>query len=302
MKHVTGYTDTERFRSLEDLQRDSADLCLVYCGWEYCDPGYRYGPNKRTSYVLHIVRSGKGTLEINDQKYELGEGDAFLIGPEIEAWYEADRQDPWSYMWIGFTGYRAQEYAEHAGFSAQVPFREVKCGKKLNQYIDGMLEAHQVCYEDELKRNGYLMLFFAALMEDYNRMEPKMESQHNYPGKVYVKHAMEYIACHYREKIKINELAAYIGVNRSYLTSSFKKTIGCSPQEYLIDLRMEKAKDMLRNTTMQINAVAAAVGYTDQLAFSKIFKQRCKVSPRDYRAQKEKVEYHEKKGVFHGRS
>lgn len=46
----------------------------------------------------------------------------------------------------------------------------MNCGKELNSYIDGILEAHQLSYTDELKRNGYLMLFFATLMEDYKRL------------------------------------------------------------------------------------------------------------------------------------
>lgn len=85
MKHVSGYTNSARFRALEDLQKDSADLCLSYCGWEYCDPGHRYGPNMRTTYVLHIIRSGRGTLEIHNQKYVLTAGDAFLLSPNMEA-------------------------------------------------------------------------------------------------------------------------------------------------------------------------------------------------------------------------
>ena len=109
---------------------------------------------------------------------------------------------------------------------------------------------------------------------------------------------MDYIAYHYREKIKINELAGYIGVNRSYLTSSFKKSIGCSPQEYLVNLRMEKAREMLRNTGMQINAIAASVGYHDQLAFSKIFKQHYGVSPKAYREMGEELRLVSEKGAY----
>lgn len=221
-----------------------------------------------------------------------------MLCPDVEAWYEADWEDPWSYMWVGFTGYRAQEYAGHAGFTKRTPIRKVNCGKELNSYIDGILEAHQLSYTDELKRNGYLMLFFATLMEDYKKIVPAIANQHSYPGSVYVKHAMEYIAYHYREKIKINELADYIGVNRSYLTSSFKKAIGCSPQEYLVNLRMEKARDMLRNTGMQINAIAAAVGYQDQLAFSKIFKQHFGTSPKAYREMGEELQLVSEKGKY----
>ena len=87
------------------------------------------------------------------------EGDAFFIAPEVEAWYEADKKDPWCYMWVGFTGYRAEENAEHAGFSRRNPIRHVECKEQLNQYLDGILAAHQLSYTDELKRNGYLMLF-----------------------------------------------------------------------------------------------------------------------------------------------
>ena len=104
-----------------------------------------------------------------------------------------------------------------------------------------------------------------------------------------MKHAMDYIAYHYREKIKINELADYIGVNRSYLTSSFKKAIGCSTQEYLVNLRMEKAREMLRNTDMQINAIAAAVGYQDQ---------HFGASPKAYREMGEELQLVSKKGDY----
>lgn len=100
---------------------------------------------------------------------------------------------------------------------------------------------------------------------------------------------MEYIKHHYNESVKIGDLADFIGVNRSYLTSSFKKTTGCSPQEFLVNLRMDKAKSLLKKTDLSINAVAGAVGYTDQLAFSKVFKKHCGKSPRMYREEKSEL-------------
>ena len=68
MKQTTGYTSSARYKCLEDLQKNSSGLCLTYCGWEYCDPGHRFGPNKRTSCVLHIVKEGKGILEMDKKK------------------------------------------------------------------------------------------------------------------------------------------------------------------------------------------------------------------------------------------
>ncbi|NCC45246.1 MAG: AraC family transcriptional regulator [Clostridia bacterium] len=217
--------------------------------------------------------SGKGTLEIGKKTYELGVGDAFLISPDTEAWYQADWDDPWSYMWVGFTGIKADECAMNAGFSLKSPVRKIECMEELYRYIDDMIDAHQLSFADELKRNGVLMLFFSVLIDDYKKQEPGIVLSRPYPGSVYVKHAMEYITHNYDKRIKINELADDIGVNRSYLTSSFKKAIGCSPQEYLVNLRMEKAKSMLKKTDQPVNSVAQAVGYTDQLAFSKIFQE-----------------------------
>lgn len=223
-------------------------------------------------------------------------GGAFFIPAEAEAWYEADQEDPWAYLWIGFAGMKSLECAENAGFTLKSPVREVECVQRLYEYVDAMLEAHQLTFSDELKRNGLLMMFFSELIEDYKRWMPNQIQQYSYPGSVYVKHAVEYISHHYDQKIKINELADYIGVNRSYLTSSFKKALGCSPQEYLVNLRMEKARSMLKKTDLPINAVANAVGYTDQLAFSKIFKQHFLLSPKAYREQQEELVIIEKKG------
>lgn len=301
MSHTVGFTNSARYKCLEDLQKDSVDLCLTYCGWECCDPSHRFGPNKRNAYVLHMVRGGKGVLEMNKKKYELTKGDAFLIPPGVEAWYEADRDDPWSYMWIGFVGLKADECAGGAGFSMKNPVRKIDCIQEVNQYVDQMLEAHQLSYANELKRNGLLMMVFSALIEDYhsNSVSAGVSVNHAYPGSVYVKHAMEYITHHYNERLRINELADFIGINRSYLTSSFKKTVGCSPQEFLVNLRMEKAKSLLKKTDSSINAVANAVGYTDPLAFSKVFKQHCGMSPRMYKEEKNELVIKQQKGDYY---
>lgn len=302
MTQTTGYTSSARYKCLEDMEQNLTGLCLSYCGWEHCDPGHRFGPNKRISDVLHIVKEGKGTLEINEKEYHLSKGDAFFIPANTEAWYEADQEEPWVYMWVGFTGYKSGEYAEHAGFSLESPVRAVQEIDKLAEYIDCILDAHQLSYVDELRRSGYLLMLFSELIEDYSKNVPDDVSKTSLSENVYVKQAMDYIGQHYREKIKINEIADKIGVNRSYLTSSFKKMMGCSPQEYLVNLRMEKAKALLLKTGMQIHAIAASVGYEDQLAFSKIFKQHYGLSPKNYRElTKEELVIKSQKGDYQKR-
>lgn len=297
MNRTTGYTSSAKYKCLEDIQRESAEMCLCYCGWEQCEPGHRYGPNRRKTYVLHFVGGGHGTLEINGRQYRLEKGDAFLVPPNTEAWYEADQKDPWFYSWIGFSGVKAKECMDNSGFTQKRPVRRINCIVHVQELIEKILEEFQLSYKCELRRNAYLMLIFSDLVEEYMKEAPGL-SHYSYPGTVYARYAIDYINQHYNEKIKIADLATYIGINRSYLTSNFKKATGYSPQEYLVLLRMDKAASMLKNTDMSISDVAASVGYGDQLAFSKIFKQYYGVSPRTFRESEDQLVLCTHKGEF----
>lgn len=296
MKRETGFTNSAKFRCLENLQNDSVDLGLVECGMEECEPGYRFGPNGKSTYLLHVVVRGKGKLEMNQKVYPVNCGEAFLICPDEEAWYEADLEEPWFYIWVRFTGLKAYECVTGAGFKKEAPVHRVYCIDALRECVEKMLEAHQLTYGDELKRNGELMLFFSALIADYHQNILKGGyNKRVYPGVVYVKYAMEYISQNYGTDLKINKMADYIGVNRSYLTTCFKKEVGCSPQEYLLKLRMDKAASMLRKTDLPIHTVASEVGYSDPLAFSKMFKQRLGMGPRAYREMEDELVVKDKK-------
>lgn len=246
--------------------------------------------------MLHFVSEGSGTLEVNGNQYNINKGDAFLLLPDTEAWYEADKENPWFYSWIGFSGAKAKVCMDNAGFSVKKPIRTVECLSHIRELIEKILEEYQLSFKCELRRNAYLLEILADLVEEYMQESPG--AVHFYPGSVYAHHAIDYINRHYNEKLRIADLATYIGVNRSYLTSSFKKETGYSPQEYLILLRMDKAASMLRKTDRSINDVAAAVGYSDQLAFSKIFKQYYGVSPRAFRESEEQLVLCTHKGEF----
>ena len=285
MKQKPGFTNSLKYRSLNDLQNESVDLFLAYCGYEECTSGHRYGPNQRKFYVLHVVTAGKGTFEVNNEVYHLGKDDAFLIPPGLECWYEADKENPWTYMWLGFLGLKAEECVIHSGFSKRNLIRKVSNTAKLYNLVNGMLEAYEVTYSNELVRTGLLNLFFAQLIDEYSKQFSQTEIKYSRSEIGYVKYAIAYISENYSSKIKINELADRIGVNRSYLASSFKKATGYSPKEYLLNLRMEKVKALLKETDLPINSISNAVGYTDQLAFSRMFKQYTGLSPKAYREE-----------------
>jgi AraC family transcriptional regulator of arabinose operon len=100
-----------------------------------------------------------------------------------------------------------------------------------------------------------------------------------------VDYALQYIKLHY-EHITVQDIADYIGINRSYLTSIFKKQLQVSPKEYLMRFKLNIAAKQLTDTTMSIQEIATGIGYDNPLTFSKIFKQEYGISPRHYREEK----------------
>lgn len=286
MKNQTvGYTETLNYKRLENLQQTVSmgsmnPLNLSYCGKENCRPGWFFGPYARRNYLIHVVTSGKGIYRVSGQELPVSAGQAFMIYPGVETFYRADTITPWSYMWIGFNGFAAEETVERIGFDRNHLIIPIENTEKLSICMERIFDARQLTYVNELKRMAAFYDFLASMMEE-NRSE---KTEKNYSDIIYVKMAVDTIMALYHTKIKISDIADKIGINRSYLTSIFKREMKMSPQAFLIQVRLERAAQLLRETDMLIGNVAFAVGYSDALSFSKAFKQKYQVSPSEYKA------------------
>ena len=95
------------------------ELRLRHCGYEKCAPGHSFGPAVRGSFLIHIVLEGRGSYMVNQQTYRLGAGDGFLILPELQTFYKADDDDPWTYVWIGFEGRSAEDVIHDMGLGRE---------------------------------------------------------------------------------------------------------------------------------------------------------------------------------------
>ena len=92
---------------------------------------------------------------------------------------------------------------------------------------------------------------------------------------------MDYLDQNYAH-VKTADVSAYLGINRTYLSAIFRKKMYMSPQEYLIQLRMDKSRQLLQKN-WPVYMIAQSVGYDDQLAFSRMFKKKFGVSPENFR-------------------
>ena len=99
----------------------------------------------------------------------------------------------------------------------------------------------------------------------------------------YVKEAVTFIEQNFQNDITVEDIAAFCNLNRSYFGKIFHDTVGKSPQEFLISYRMSKAGELLKMTSLSIADIGNAVGYPNQLHFSRAFKNVYGVSPRAWR-------------------
>jgi two-component system response regulator YesN len=95
-----------------------------------------------------------------------------------------------------------------------------------------------------------------------------------------------YVLDHFEDSsLNIRSVAEHVHISAPYLGRLFKRTMGQSFNEYLNDVRIEKATLLLHNINMKIGDVAAAVGYENQSYFQVLFKKKNSMTPGDYRAQ-----------------
>ena len=295
MHKGTKYTSSEKYHCLEYLKRNSVELYLNYCGKEACEPGHSYGPDKRSEYLLHYVLNGKGSFSYPGHNYEIKSHEAFLILPDEVTTYHADQKDPWTYVWIGFNGTKAEDCLRQAGFSSENRVGHFENAEYIEKCVIKILAAHQLTYAHDLIRQINLMLLLSELIQEYQEIAPQTKLT-EYPHQTYIEYATEYIEHHLHENIKVTDVANYVGLDRSYLTKLFKKTFEVSPQDYLINLRMGKAASLLKTTDYTIAQIAEMVGYNTSLAFTKAFKLKYDISPGAYRTSSEELTYSSKKG------
>jgi AraC family transcriptional regulator of arabinose operon len=274
-------TKIMRFESYDNVYRKDVDFTLRYAGMECCHPSHRY-EGQRPEYLLHVVFSGKGVVDWSSmERRQLDSGSVFLIQPNQDFCYKADEKDPWCYGWVGFSGNKAKEYIESIGFSNGVKFWEAHQLWNVKAKLQELIEyLNQYSSEAFLGVEGLFLLFIQALQNTHSNV-----SDTDHLEDLYIQSALDYIKRNYHTKISVESIADYVGLERSYLCSLYKKERGHTLRDELIRFRMEKAQTLLTGTQYKVSEIAHLVGYDDYSSFCRRFKSYYNVSPSDMRSR-----------------
>ncbi len=97
-----------------------------------------------------------------------------------------------------------------------------------------------------------------------------------------IKRIIDYLASHYMENISLASLANLFHINKSYLCQLFKQQLGKNFNDYLTEIRIEKAKELLLNSENNVNTVGDLVGFSNPSYFTKVFKNLVRATPSEY--------------------
>lgn len=263
------------------------DLGLFQFGWERCTPAHSFGPAARNHYLFHYILSGTGTLMADDSKgvtqtYSIKSMQGFMIFPNQITTYVADKQLPWEYVWLEFDGLRVKSLLDTIGLSLDKPVYHARNKSLREDMANEMLYISRHKDESPFHLIGHLYLFLDYLLRS------AADEQLEHSSKLrefYIHEALTYIEHNFQNEITIEDIAGVCGLNRTYFGKIFKEALGKTPQEFLLNYRMLKAAELLKLTSLSIGDVGLAVGYANQMHFSRAFKNNYGISPREWRYQ-----------------
>ena len=215
------------------------DLSVFECGKEECIKSKVIYLTKKDYHLFHYVTNGKGTIIINQKSYSLSRGMIFFIPRQTDAIYFPDKDNPWSYSWVGFDGEKVDEYLEFLNVSISNPIIEDK-NRTYRRHFDELISRYTMNGFIDIFAIGALYELFGELISDSKSSKALNRSF------VTIQLAKDYIHNNYQFNITVDNVAQNANVTPNYLSALFKKEEGMSTKTYLTKVRMEKAMSLLK--------------------------------------------------------
>ena len=256
-------------------EHEFPDIRLEKCVVSEYSPSQTDTVNVGKGSLFVIVKEGKGSVSISDKRYVITKGNGIAVCQCENISIKSDSIEPFTLLLIHITG-----KSTHSIIAA---IEKCENGPMLNLGINSRVydTANELIGECSKSYNtdySILLAFYDFINSiDEQYLERKIPTKN-----VYMTRAVEYIKKNYNKNISVENIANLLGIERSYLSRLFKTHKNKSTQNYIIDYRMHKAKKMFEEEDMNVSQVCAAVGYTNIYCFSRIFKSRVGMPPKEY--------------------
>lgn len=269
-------------------------LYVTTVGYSKVDPNENY-PNEKhpqshqlswdrgrilNDYYLVFISKGKGDFcSAYSDAAAVHEGNCFFLFPGVWHRYKPDIKSGWEEYWVGYHGSFADQLMKQDFFSFRQPVTEVGLNKELLTLFNKMLDLVKhalVGYPQQL--SGLLL----QVLGQINNAIITREYDNNPVAKLISK-ARFLMHESFEQTLHMEELAQQLPMSYSAFRKNFKAITGQSPHQYHQNLRLERAKELLESTVLNIDEIADQTGFESVYYFSKLFKKKTGTSPKHYR-------------------
>ncbi len=233
-------------------------------------------------YYLIFISNGHGVFESAlTEPTTVTAGTCFFLYPGVWHRYKPHSNSGWEEYWIGFKGSYADELMNKGFFDSVSPFINVGLNPDLLSLLHKLLATVQA------SSAGYHQVIAGIALQilgTLNAVSIQQEDEHDTTAKLISK-AKFLLEEALDKTVDMEKLVRELPMGYSKFRKAFKLSTGESPNQYHLNLRLNKAKDLLTSTALNINEVANQTGFDSVFYFSKLFKKKNGVSPKFYRME-----------------
>lgn len=258
------------------VQSGDSHFAVNLAGISYCDESYIIRRDKSALLVAEYVIRGEGTVLLDDRTYHAGANDIYILPAHHDQLYFAHRENPWEKIWVNVTGTLPESLLREYNPGNMLVFPDAG-GREYFERIHEIGKNDQ--YSGSEKHNKAALVFHELLQYLYGRYYEK--EVFSCRETVVLK---EYLDNHIRQNVSLKELSELVFLSESQIVRIFKRDTGKTPHEYLLELKMEYGKRLLKNTRLMVREISEYLGFSDEHYFSYLFKKKTGNTPLNYRA------------------
>ncbi|OJG95861.1 AraC family transcriptional regulator [Enterococcus thailandicus] len=276
--HKKGFS----FMSYANAQIFNPEIIYAFDPWN--EEGNKSDIHTHDFLEISIVLEGQANYTIEEQEFQLNAGQIMLFNPGTHHG-EEQRTGTYSHqLHIGLTNISLDGLKRN-----HLPTKKaiLNLGEYQWEFLDKawrlVKEYSEEQPEFQLMVKALIIEMLVLILRSLEKVQDNtvtLALSKNAKRKQYlVNHAIYYLENHHTQEITLEQLADTLYVSPTYLSKVFKESTGMSPINYLIQVRLKHAKELLANEQLTIREISQAVGYQDAYHFSKLFKKYYGVSP-----------------------
>lgn len=244
-------------------------------GISYPDPSYKIVRNNSSIACFEYIINGTGTVSDGIHTGCPEKDDVYMLLERRNHRYSSDRENPWTKIWFNAGGRLIESIIASYGLGENIVFRNTGAYKYFSEILE-LCKSRSPKNEIHEKAAIVFHRLICHLYSGSQNKTPRLSDE--------AAALKEYIDAHLDKNVSTDELAAIIYKSKSQTIRIFKSELGTTPYDYLLEKRFILAKSLLLNTNLLIKEIAYQCGFSDEHYFSDLFKRRCGVTPKEYRA------------------